>query len=87
LVQELEDLASPIGTFIRDRCQVGPGCQIERAALFDAWKLWCTEQGRDRPGDAGTFGRNLRAAIPKLGTAQQRTDGDRIRVYEGIRLK
>ena len=68
--------------------QIGPGYQIERSALFDAWKRWCEEQGREHPGDAATFGRNLRAAVPSLRDSQPRTDtGDRIRVYEGICLK
>jgi putative DNA primase/helicase len=88
MIGELADLASPVGAFVRERCQVGPGCQIERSALFDAWKRWCEEQGREHPGDSATFGRNLRAVFPALGDAQPRTDtGDRVRVYEGICLK
>lgn len=85
---ELADLASPVGAFVRDRCRIEPGCQIERSTLFDAWRRWCDQQGRERPGDAATFGRNLRAVVPSLGDAQPRSDtGERIRVYEGISLK
>ena len=88
LIGEINDLASPVGAFVRERCHVKPGCQIERSALFDAWKRWCEEQGREHPGDSPTFGRNLRAIIPALGNAQPRTEtGERIRVYEGICLK
>ena len=88
LVDDLADLASPVGAFVRDRCNIAPGCQIERSALFDAWKRWCEGQGREHPGDSATFGRNLRAVVPSLGDAQPRTDaGERIRVYEGICLK
>jgi putative DNA primase/helicase len=88
MIGELADLASPVGAFVRERCQVGTGYQIERAALFDAWKRWCEAQGREHPGDSATFGRNLRAVVPALGDAQPRTDsGDRVRVYEGICLK
>jgi putative DNA primase/helicase len=88
LIGELNDLASPVGAFVRDRCNVAAGYQIERAALFDAWKTWCAQQGREHPGDCATFGRNLRAAVPTIGDAQPRTDtGERIRVYEGICLK
>jgi putative DNA primase/helicase len=88
MIGELTDLASPVGAFVREQCLVGPGYQVERALLFDAWKRWCEEQGRDHPGDSATFGRNLRAAVPSLGDAQPRTDaGERVRVYEGIRLK
>jgi putative DNA primase/helicase len=88
MIGELADLASPVGAFVRDCCTVGPGCQIARADLFDAWKRWCGEQGREHPGASATFGRNLRAVVPSLGNAHPRTDtGDRIRVYEGICLK
>lgn len=87
LISDLADLASPVGAFVRDRCHVEPGCQIERSILFAAWKLWCEEQGREHPGDAATFGRNLRAVVPALGDAYPRTDEGRVRIYEGIRLK
>src|SRR5262249_30091074 len=88
MMSDLADLASPIGAFIRERCIVGPGCQVERAVLYSAWKQWCEEHGRQPPGDDCTFGRNLRAAVPTIGGAQPRTDdGGRIRVYEGIGLK
>ena len=88
MVGELENLSSPVGAFVRERCQVGPGRQIERVALFAAWKCWCQEQGRDHHGDSAAFGRNLRAVVPSLGDTQPRTDtGERVRVYEGICLK
>jgi putative DNA primase/helicase len=88
LIDELADLASPVGAFVRERCRVGPGCQIERQVLFEAWNHWCEDQGRDHPGDSATFGRNLRAVAPGLGDAQPRTgEGGRVRVYEGICLK
>ena len=88
LIGELNELASPVGAFVHERCHIGQGCHIERAILFDAWKHWCEEQGREHPGDTATFGRNLRAAVPSIGDAHPRTDtGKRIRVYEGICLK
>lgn len=88
MIDELTDLASPVGAFVRDRCEVGPGYQVGRAVLFEAWQTWCKGQGREHPGDSGTFGRNLRAVVSTLGDAHPRTDtGDRVRVYEGIRLK
>jgi putative DNA primase/helicase len=80
LIRELEDLASPVGTFVRERCTVAPGARVECSALFDAWKAWCEAQGRDHPGTAQTFGRNLRAVVPGLRIVQHP------RRYEGIRL-
>jgi putative DNA primase/helicase len=86
LVADLEDLASPVGAFVRDCCKVGAGCQVEKAALYERWKTWCQVQGRDHPGDAATFGRNLRAAVPLIGESYPRIDGRRTYTYEGIGL-
>ncbi len=85
-IAELYDLGSPVGAFIRERCQVGPGHTIECRVMFDQWKEWCTEQGRDRPGTLQTFGRDLRAAVAGLKTTQPRVEGRRERHFEGIRL-
>jgi putative DNA primase/helicase len=89
LVQELEDLASPINTFIRERCIVAPGKEVRVDTLFDAWKAWCEAQGRDHPGTAQTFGRDLRAAAPGIKRTRRRVAPDseqRIAWYEGIAL-
>jgi putative DNA primase/helicase len=87
IVQDMEDLSSPIGAFIRERCEVGPGFEVPIAELFAAWRHWCETKGRKDPGTEGTFGRDLRAAVPGLDTRQPRTEeGGRMRVYTGIRL-
>ncbi len=85
-IRDLEELGSPIGAFIRDRCIVQPGQTVECGVLFEAWKLWCAEQGRDRPGTRQSFGRDLRAAVPGLRSKQPRDGGARTRFYEGIGL-
>jgi putative DNA primase/helicase len=84
----LEDLGSPIGAFIRDRCQLGGGLSVEREELFAVWRGWCIDTGRDHPGTAATFGRDLRSAVPGLKTTQPRdAGGGRKRLYDGIALK
>jgi putative DNA primase/helicase len=85
-VQELEDLASPIGAFIRQRCIISPQKEVETSTLFDAWRQWCKEQGRDHPGTVQTFGRDLRASRPELTIRQPRDEGVRIRFYQGLGL-
>ena len=86
-VMELEDLASPISAFLRDRCIVRAGNSVECASLYNAWAAWCQEQHRDHPGTLQTFGRDLRAAVPDLTTSSHRIVGDtRARSYEGIGL-
>ena len=87
LIQQFEDLGSPIGAFVRERCEVGKAYRIVVDDLFGAWKSWCEENGREHPGTSQAFGRNLRANLPWLCITQPRVDGERIRYYEGIRLK
>ncbi len=87
LVEELESLSSPILTFVQERCVEDPDASIEVQALFAEWLRWCDQMHRDKPGDCQTFGRNLRAALPHLRVDRPRRGEDRVRVYEGIRLR
>lgn len=86
-LEQLADLGSPIGAFVRAECTVAPGLSVGTDRLFDVWKDWCTQQGRDHPGTKAVFGRDLAAACPGIRVAQRR-DGDyRYRVYEGLGLQ
>lgn len=85
--QELEDLGSPIGAFLRERCEVAPGRHVECGRLFEAWAEWCKSQGRDHAGTVQTFARDLRAAMPALKTANLRTGNGRTRFYQGVGLQ
>jgi putative DNA primase/helicase len=88
LIQELADLSSPIAAFVREKCDVGPLCEIARKDLYTAYRAWAMSKGRDRVEEEHTFGRNLRAALPALGDAR-RTDestGKQFRCYTGIEV-
>ena len=88
LLEQLEDLGSPIGAFVRECCDVGAAYSIAVDTLFLAWREWCTEQGRDRPGTKSSFGRDLKAAHPELNVTQPREEGRQLRRhYQGVRLK
>jgi hypothetical protein len=87
LIDQMRDLSSPVGAFVRERCDVGAGYLIPRGDLFFAWTDWCKLRYRE-PGTADTFGKHLRAACPHLGMTQPTdADGNRFRAYEGIKLK
>jgi putative DNA primase/helicase len=87
-ITDLEDLASPIKAFLRDRCNIGPGHNVAVEHLFEGWKVWCASQNRDHPGNAQSFGRDLRTALPDLKIIQPRQeDGGRTRLYDGVGLK
>lgn len=83
----MEDLASPIAAFLRERCVVEPGAQVPIRSLYDEWKAWCKEHGRDQPGTEQTFGRDIAAAAPQVRITNRRIDGARVRYYEGLRIR
>lgn len=88
LVEEMEDLSSPVGAFVRERCQIGMGFRAETGGLYREWKAWCDVHGRKEPGTEETFGRDLRAAVPTLDKTRPRTqEGPRPSYYTGIRLR
>lgn len=82
----LQDLASPVSAFVRDRCTVGAAHEVLVEDLYAAWRSWCEEHGRSRPGSAQVFGRDLRAALPGVRMVRPRVDEGRERRYVGIGL-
>ena len=87
LVCEVEELASPVGAFVKQCCAVGPDHQVARQELFDAYLEWCKTEGKVAPADAAMFGRDLRAVVSALEDRQHRADGNRLRTYVGIGLR
>ena len=83
----MDDLASPIAAFLRERCIVESEATASVASLYETWRSWCQEHGRDAVGDEHSFGRDLHAAIPALSTTRPRTPTGRQRLYKGIRLR
>jgi putative DNA primase/helicase len=87
VIQELEDLGSPISAFLRERCDIGDGWTVDASKLYSDWCCWCVTNGRDHPGNVQSFGRDLRAALPEIKVSNLRAGDGRNRVYSGLRLK
>ncbi|MBL9092407.1 MAG: DUF3854 domain-containing protein [Planctomycetaceae bacterium] len=88
LIDDLDELSSPIGQFVRERCVVGPGFRESISNLYRIWVDWCKEKGIKEPGIEQGFGRNLAAVIPDLHRVRPTgPDGERYRAYEGIGLR
>jgi putative DNA primase/helicase len=87
LVQDMEDLASPIGQFVRECCVLDVGAEVPMRDLFSRWREWCAEKGRKEHGTEQTLGRDLRAFLPALGRRRLRDGSERKRLYTGIRLR
>jgi putative DNA primase/helicase len=65
-LRQLEDLASPVSAFVRERCVVEPAARVEKSVLWGAWKAWCEDAGIHRPGSVLIFARNMYAAYPQV---------------------
>jgi putative DNA primase/helicase len=81
--QYMEDLSSPVGAFVRDKCEVRADARIEKADLYDAYKRYCEAQGDKHPYTQLMFGRNLTAAYPSVRVGHSGAT----KFYYGIRLK
>lgn len=82
-VREMEDLASPVLAFIRERCVIAPNERVRVDDMYATWKDWCDREGREAPGTKQIFGRNLLAAEARVRC--RRSTGD-VRFYHGISL-
>lgn len=82
----LQDLASPVAAFVRDRCELDIGHEIPVDEMWEAWKSWADDNGHPA-GTKQRFGRDLRAAHARIRVAQPREGEERMRVYRGITLK
>ncbi|MCE9544284.1 MAG: DUF5906 domain-containing protein [Planctomycetia bacterium] len=83
-VQDMEDLGSPVGAFVREQCIAEPGQRIFVPALYEAWRLWCMRDGRTTITTVQTFGKDLAAAVPGV---RVRRGSDNQRFYDGISLR
>jgi putative DNA primase/helicase len=90
LVRDLEDLSSPVSTFVREECLLGANLETPVKELFDRWCRWCESIGRREPGTLPVFARDLRAHLPGLEARRYRPPGEddeRTRTYIGIGLR
>lgn len=83
-IRELEDLSSPVGAFVRERCDFVPGARTYIDELYTAYKLYIEGEGWHTPVTKPIFGRDLLAATTGLKRRRNKVCGY---FYEGITLK
>jgi putative DNA primase/helicase len=89
IVAQMTALASPMRTYVEENCAVGEGEEFETYSmtLYHDHCAWRKANGHMAIASS-TFGASLRAAFPRITSKRiVRSDGSRIRVYVGIRLK
>jgi putative DNA primase/helicase len=87
-VKLLADAVSPIKAFLEDWCVLGPKDthHVPKDDLYEAWRAWCRDEGRDHIGTKMSFSRDLFAANVGIEETRVRVGGDRVRSYGGVRL-
>jgi putative DNA primase/helicase len=89
----LQDLASPVGAFIRDCCWLkdddGEVPEIAVDDLWQAWRAWAEDNGHGKGGTKQVFGRDLKAVAPRIRRTRPRGENGEERPYhyQGIRLR
>lgn len=87
-LEDMEDLASPIGAFVRECCQLAPNYEVAVPTIYSAYQSWCQETGR-HPVSQQLFGRDLHAITGSIACSQRTNHeiGKRVRIYQGITIK
>lgn len=86
LLNEFNEMSNPVGAFLAECCTVTKDLSVAVPKLYERWRKWCEDNGRDRPGHVQSFCRNLHTAIPGLSMMRPRDDGSRVRVIHGLGL-
>jgi putative DNA primase/helicase len=88
-ITAMRDLASPVGAFVRDRCEIAADKEVEVDRLYTSYGVWCEDNGHKKAAKQ-TFGRDLMAAIPAVKKTRPREgtgSESRVYVYAGIALR
>lgn len=87
LIETMENLSSPIQSFVRECCNVGQDYQVQADTLYEVWPLWCKTQGLQKMSSKELFGKDLRSLLPEMKKGRQRVEGLRATFYFGIQLQ
>jgi putative DNA primase/helicase len=82
----MRDLASPVGAFVREKCEIGADNEVAADTLYAAYKLWADDNGHPKVTKQ-TFGRDLRAAVPSIRRTRPWGGAERPYIYTGIALR
>jgi putative DNA primase/helicase len=82
----LQELASPVRAFLRERCITGSDQEVAIDDLWKAWRSWAEDNGHGKGGTRQVFGRDLRATLPRLKVGRRGPRGDQERIYQGVAL-
>jgi putative DNA primase/helicase len=88
-ITAMRDLASPVAAFVREKCEIDPNKEVLIDTLYAQYKQWAENNGHSKKSKQ-TFGRDLRAAAPRVSLKRPRDvvgEDNRPRFYVGIGLR
>jgi putative DNA primase/helicase len=85
-IRHLEDLASPVSAFIRDRCVLAKDATVAKDDVWNAWKTWAEDAGITK-GTKDVLLRDLRAVDPGVTSTRPTVDTKRVYMLAGLRLQ
>jgi putative DNA primase/helicase len=88
-ITAMRDLASPVAAFVREKCEIDPNKEVLIDTLYAQYKQWAENNGHSKKSKQ-TFGRDLRAAAPRVSLKRPRDvvgEDNRPRFYVSIGLR
>lgn len=85
-VTELENLSSPVLSFVRAKCVVKAGLTVSKDSIYAEFCTWSKANGESHVVTKPTFARNLWAALPFIGETRLGGRGEQEPFYRGIGL-
>jgi putative DNA primase/helicase len=85
-IRHLEDMASPVSAFLRDRGVIDRAATVPKDDVWSAWKEWSEDAGI-RKGTKDVLIRDLRAVDPNIISTRPTVDGKRVYMLSGLRLQ
>lgn len=86
-IVRMGDLASPVKAFIREHCETGGLFSEPSENVWDMWKIWCANNGR-QPGLKQMLSRDLDAALDVFRVTHPRGEtGKQVTTWVGLRLR
>jgi putative DNA primase/helicase len=82
-IQRIQDLASPVAAFVRERCTVEPNGSVDVEDIWKTWKAWAEDNGQGRITKQ-QLGADLRSIDPRI--KRHRHPGNGPYYYSWIRL-
>ena len=83
---ELLELSSPVVAFANDCCKLDPDVAVDLERLYNAYKQWCKDEGRNHPKTKSVFSRDLNASNEKISRVRKYEDGSKVTKFSGIDL-